>query len=94
VTTREHARNPLRPPFAQGAPVQIVKRPPFREKLNKKRITPRRQQLAEEHSRVFKDYDTDGDGQVSLAEWKDREASTGEIARYDLNRDGFISVEN
>jgi hypothetical protein len=41
----------------------------------------------------FSEYDTDGDGQVSLHEWMEREADDREFWRYDLNGDGFITLE-
>jgi len=41
----------------------------------------------------FKEYDTDGDGQVSLREWKAREGRIGEFREYDLNGDGLITLE-
>jgi hypothetical protein len=39
----------------------------------------------------FKKMDTDGDGQVSLAEWKAAGRPLAEARKYDLDRDGFIT---
>jgi hypothetical protein len=41
----------------------------------------------------FKEYDTDKDAQVALYEWKDKNRTVGEFQQYDLNGDGFITVE-
>jgi hypothetical protein len=41
----------------------------------------------------FKEYDTDGDGQVSLSEWKARGHSIEDFKKADLNGDGFITVK-
>jgi len=41
----------------------------------------------------FKEYDTNGDGQVALHEWKDRGRTLREFRELDLNGDGFITVE-
>jgi hypothetical protein len=39
----------------------------------------------------FEKLDTDGDDQVSLAEWKAGGRSLAEARKYDLDRDGFIT---
>jgi hypothetical protein len=39
----------------------------------------------------FREYDTDGDGQVSLFEWKARGHSVEDFKKADLNGDGFIT---
>jgi Ca2+-binding EF-hand superfamily protein len=41
----------------------------------------------------FKEYDTDGDGQVALHEWKARNGSVEEFQKLDLDGDGFITVQ-
>jgi len=41
----------------------------------------------------FKELDQDGDGQISLAEWKEAGRSVEEFRKYDLNDDGFITAE-
>src|SRR5205807_1901981 len=41
----------------------------------------------------FREYDTNGDGQVALHEWKAKEDDTREFPKYDLNGDGFITFE-
>ena len=42
--------------------------------------------------RWFKEYDTDGDGQVSLYEWMQKKGTLKEFQKFDLNGDGFITV--
>jgi hypothetical protein len=41
----------------------------------------------------FREYDTDGDGQVSLAEWTARGHSVEDFQKADLNGDGFITLK-
>jgi len=41
----------------------------------------------------FKEYDTDNDSQIALYEWKDKNGTVEEFQKYDLNGDGFITVE-
>src|SRR5262249_2444570 len=41
----------------------------------------------------FQAYDTNGDGQISLSEWKDKKHSVEDFKKADLDRDGFITVE-
>jgi hypothetical protein len=41
----------------------------------------------------FREYDTDGDGQVSLAEWIARGHSVKDFQKADLNGDGFITLK-
>ncbi len=41
----------------------------------------------------FKEYDTDGDAQIALYEWKDKNGTVEDFQKYDLNGDGFITVE-
>jgi hypothetical protein len=41
----------------------------------------------------FKKLDTDGDGQVSLAEWKAGGRTLAEARKYDLDRNGFITPD-
>jgi Ca2+-binding EF-hand superfamily protein len=42
--------------------------------------------------RWFKEYDLDGDGQVSLYEWQEKGGSVEAFRKLDLNRDGFITL--
>jgi hypothetical protein len=41
----------------------------------------------------FREYDTDGDGQVSLAEWTARGHGVEDFQKADLNGDGFITLK-
>src|SRR5262249_57094178 len=41
----------------------------------------------------FKEYDTDNDAQVALYEWKDKNRTVEDFQKYDLNGDGFITIE-
>jgi hypothetical protein len=41
----------------------------------------------------FKELDKDGDGQVSLHEWRRGGKEPAEFRKYDLNGDGFITPE-
>jgi hypothetical protein len=41
----------------------------------------------------FRQYDTDGDGQVGLYEWKAAGRAIAEFEAMDLNGDGFVTVE-
>jgi hypothetical protein len=41
----------------------------------------------------FKEYDTDGDGQIALYEWKARGHSVEDFKKADLNGDGFITLK-
>lgn len=40
----------------------------------------------------FKEYDLDGDGQVSLYEWQEKKGTVSAFRKLDLNGDGFITV--
>jgi Ca2+-binding EF-hand superfamily protein len=40
----------------------------------------------------FKQIDTDGDGQISLLEWRSAGKSMDEFQKYDRNGDGFITI--
>ena len=86
---REQHVQPL-PGGEQRSGVPAV-RPPFKEREPAKaRAAPR--QWPRNIPEWFKEYDTDGDGQVSLTEWKEKEVDTREFRLYDLNGDGFISL--
>src|SRR5262249_23623972 len=41
----------------------------------------------------FAECDQDNDGQVSLYEWRRHNDRLAEFHRYDLNKDGFVTVE-
>jgi Ca2+-binding EF-hand superfamily protein len=49
--------------------------------------------LPKEFPPWFRDLDTDMDGQVSLDEWRKGGKRLSEFRKYDLNGDGFITVE-
>ena len=40
----------------------------------------------------FKQYDLDGDGQISLYEWQEKNGSVAAFRKLDLNGDGFITL--
>jgi Ca2+-binding EF-hand superfamily protein len=40
----------------------------------------------------FKYYDIDGDGQVALREWKEKNENLPEFKKWDTNGDGFITI--
>lgn len=42
--------------------------------------------------RWFKEYDLDGDGQVSLYEWQEKNGTYAAFRKLDLNGDGFITL--
>ena len=41
----------------------------------------------------FRHYDTNGDGQIALHEWRARNGTLEDFQKYDLDDDGFITVE-
>ena len=85
--SKPRARRPIRKPVAKG-----MARPPFRGQRDRGALY-QPQVLPNNLPAWFKEYDTDGDGQVSLYEWKEREDNDREFSRYDLNGDGFITLE-
>jgi Ca2+-binding EF-hand superfamily protein len=76
-----------RKPAAQGGA-----RPPFRPQRNQEGSS-RVFKLPSNIPKWFKEYDADGDGQVSLAEWMEKEDEEREFWKYDLNKDGLITFD-
>lgn len=52
-----------------------------------------KQNLPKEIPSWFRDLDTDGDAQICLYEWRAAGRSLDEFRKYDLNNDGFITVD-
>jgi Ca2+-binding EF-hand superfamily protein len=58
-----------------------------------KRVVYRAGRLPEELPPWFAQYDTDGDGQIGLYEWKKTRRPLSEFLAMDRNGDGFLTVE-
>jgi hypothetical protein len=80
---------PVPGPGSQG---QIGKRPEFVPKNGRQGSRTLAHRFPKNTPPWFVEYDTDGDGRVSLSEWKEREGQAGEFSRYDLNGDGYITL--
>jgi Ca2+-binding EF-hand superfamily protein len=81
-------------------PVEGAARPPFNESFasrvgnrRPKRISSQVHKLPSNTPPWFKEYDADGDGQVSLFEWQQKGDDEREFWKYDLNKDGLITIE-
>jgi LCCL domain/EF hand len=88
-------REPRRPVQGGGQPKSppgSSARPPFKENPTEKAADPPRR-FPKNLPAWFREYDTDGDGQVGLYEWKAKKEDPQEFEKYDLNRDGYITVE-
>jgi hypothetical protein len=83
-------RNLIPPHQNPQAPGTV--RPPFKERYPSK-SSAQRGSLPKNVPLWFKEYDTDGDARVSLAEWKAKGDDVREFRNYDLNGDGQITVE-
>ena len=98
-TARKAGQRPAHAPRVQNPPRRRLARRRSRPPFNEGRLAgPRGQgngvpRLPSNLPAWFKGYDTDGDGQVSLYEWREREDNDREFSRYDLNGDGFITIE-
>jgi hypothetical protein len=68
-------------------------RPPFNENPRPKKSADPAGKYPKNIPAWFKEYDTDGDGQVGLYEWQAKKDVLEEFKKYDLNGDGFITVE-
>jgi Ca2+-binding EF-hand superfamily protein len=107
IDQRKVSRGPARKPRTRAAArkprAQRGTRPPFDEGRLAKAMGQRTkgssspkylaQLLPNNVPAWFREYDTDRDGQVSFREWKERGDDVGEFRRYDLNGDGFITLE-
>jgi hypothetical protein len=83
-----------REPRASAVPApKSSSRPPFIENPRGKKPGDTPFRYPKNIPAWFKEYDTDGDGQVGLYEWQAKKDATEEFKKYDLNGDGFITVE-
>jgi hypothetical protein len=82
----------MAPPPPDPAP-KSSSRPPFKENAGRKAPTAASAKLPKNIPAWFKEYDGDGDGQVGLYEWLAKKDDIREFEKYDLNGDGFITVE-
>ena len=92
----DSGRDPTLPPQGAGREPRTpgAIRPPFTpRKVSDPATRNHRGKLPNNMPAWFREYDVDGDGQISLFEWKSREDSVREFKLYDLNGDGFITVE-
>ena len=87
-------RVPGAAPFPSVARKAVsVARPPFDESRRSRPTADHRStKFPKNLPAWFREYDEDGDGQVSLYEWKAKGDSLKEFKKYDLNGDGFITV--
>jgi hypothetical protein len=76
----------------QNPPGQGAVRPPFKQRQPSQQAA-ERIKWPRNIPPWFKDYDTNGDGQVSLIEWKSMGDDLAEFRKYDLNGDGIITLE-
>jgi Ca2+-binding EF-hand superfamily protein len=68
-------------------------RPPFVENPKSKPPTENLIKYPKNMPVWFKDYDEDRDGQIGLYEWQAKKDVLSEFKKYDLNDDGFITVD-
>jgi hypothetical protein len=71
-------------PYDDSAPVEEGRKPP---------VVYRPGKLPKELPPWFAQLDTDHDGQVALYEWKSSGRSLDEFDQLDLNKDGFLTVD-
>ena len=85
--------NPGMPPVSTSPSPKSSIRPPFNENPKQKSPTTVGSKYPKNMPPWFKEYDTDEDGQVDLKEWQAKKDVLQEFAKYDLNDDGFITIE-
>jgi hypothetical protein len=85
-------RAPGRARTDQGkAILQVLKE---KDEQNKKGTGPRAAKPPESPlPPAYRHYDTDGDGQIALYEWKDKGGRVAEFLKLDLNGDGFLTPD-
>src|SRR5215470_6170433 len=85
-------RAPARARTDQGkAILQVLKE---KEEQNKKGTDPRAAKPPESPlPPQYRQYDTNGDGQIALYEWKDKGGRVAEFLKLDLNGDGFLTPD-
>jgi hypothetical protein len=88
-------RAPSSPTPADSSPPspKWVARRPFDENAGKKPSPTTTSKYPKNMPPWFKDYDGDSDGQVAMAEWRDKKDVLSEFKKYDLNDDGYITLE-
>jgi len=85
-------RAPARARTDQGkAILQVLKE---KDEQNKKGTDPRAAKPPESPlPPAYRQYDTNGDGQIALYEWKDKGGRVAEFLKLDLNGDGFLTPD-
>src|SRR5206468_2180982 len=68
-----------------GASTDQTDRRNIAAELDKKVVVYRAGKLPSNIPKWFKDYDIDGDGQIALYEWKEKEGTVAEFRKLDLN---------
>ncbi|HEX3147808.1 MAG TPA: LCCL domain-containing protein [Gemmataceae bacterium] len=80
-------------PPSPSPPSRSASRPPFNDNASRKPQASASRLYPKNIPPWFKEYDTDGDGQVGLYEWLAKKDERQEFHKYDLNGDGYITVE-
>jgi Ca2+-binding EF-hand superfamily protein len=75
-----------------GGDVTIIKSPEHDEEDEPKPVVYRAGKLPKELPAWFKQIDTDGDGQITMAEWRAAGKSIEEFQKIDRNGDGFLTI--
>ena len=81
------------PPPINEAPPPSRPRPPFNGNAAVRKPPAEPAKYPKNLPAWFKDYDTDRDGQVGLYEWQAKKDVLEEFNKYDLNNDGYITIE-
>lgn len=63
------------------------------EELERRPVVYRAGKLPKELESMFKELDSDGDGQIDLAEWRAAEKSVAEFRAIDRNEDGLLTAD-